>query len=533
MRKKVLGTILTVVMTLSLLLVGCGGEEIESQEGAGQNNEVQQEQNENLVQGDLFSGTIFDELVMGETTTTEVEALLEERILEYEYEYVENAFSSLAGVTTITDEFYEYDALYRYILLGGGKKADYILTEWTVELLLNEDSEYKDVVKRIQDVIDENALTEYTPLENSYSDSLVKGSVIYYPIKKFVMNDKDVIQYIMFGKFANCDSEDAKHIVVMSVGIITEANYQTGEIVKHPTFTFEPIEINPEILQTTEPTEMENYQNIAFYIADTNNYDNARKRIVSIISINEETKEMKLVNVNSMTYFNVGKDVYKRCDYARNIAQNISALNNNLDMDIEDFIALDFQGLSNIVDTMGGVWIDVQGINEADNLTMNQEMTEVTNLVDLPVLENGYQLLNGKQFITYLYYMNRKHESEAVCQAFEVIHEQMQSADGAILEQVLNICHSQAYTSFDKEELEGIKDITDYSYTETGIFPQEDMREGLFMSSSGSCFVPTDLESNVIWLHKFLFNQDNYEVSDTVKEYSEQIEENAEEYRTE
>lgn len=38
-----------------------------------------------------------------------------------------------------------------------------------------------------------------------------------------------------------------------------------------------------------------------------------------------------------------------------------------------------------------------------------------------------------------------------------------------------------------------------------------------------SCVVPVDLQTNVIWLHKFLFNEDDYKPSSNVSEYSDAI----------
>lgn len=238
-----------VMMMVTILLAGCG-QQPENQEDDIQSSEVVQEVDKNVEQGSLFSGTIFDNLIMGETTTADVEKLLEDRILEYEYVHVDNAVHSLCGETTITDEFGEWNALYKYILVGSDAKEDYKLTDWTVELLLNEDSEYKDAVKYIQDTIDANTLDGYSTVEDTYSDDFVKGDVVYYPIEKFKMNDVDGIKYIMFGKYSNCDTEKAKHIIVLSVGIIEEENYLKGEIEKIPTVKLideEPAPLNPPI----------------------------------------------------------------------------------------------------------------------------------------------------------------------------------------------------------------------------------------------------------------------------------------------
>ena len=51
------------------------------------------------------------------------------------------------------------------------------------------------------------------------------------------------------------------------------------------------------------------------------------------------------------------------------------------------------------------------------------------------------------------------------------------------------------------------------------------------LGSSGDCVIPLDLEKNVVLLHEFLFGVEEYQVSDTVKNYSEKIREKVEKYR--
>ena len=75
MKKKVLSKLFLSLITASLLLSGCG-QESENQENDIQSSEVVQEIADNEERGKLFSGTIFDNLVMGETTKADVEKLL-------------------------------------------------------------------------------------------------------------------------------------------------------------------------------------------------------------------------------------------------------------------------------------------------------------------------------------------------------------------------------------------------------------------------------------------------------------------------
>lgn len=535
MRKKILSKILMIVMTASILLTGCG-EQTESREDSAQNSQVVQEVDENVEQGSLFSGTIFDNLVMGETTKTDVEKLLEDRILEYEYVHVDNAIYSMSGKTTITDEFGEWNALYKYILVGSGAREDYKLTDWTVELLLNEDAEYKDAVKYIQNTIDANTLEGYTTIEDNYSDDMVQGDVVYYPIEKFTMNDVDGIKYIMFGKYANCDTEEAKHIIVLSMGIIGEEAYLKGEIEKIPTVKFEDIQINEELMievKESSSNGMDDYQNIAFFFTDLLPTETARCKSASIVSINSLTSGIKIVNVPGALYLNIGDDKYNRYAFAYGYGgaeQAIRALNTNMDMNIQDFIAIDLKSLSEFVDALGGIWIDVP--REIGAAATNEHLMSILGTEEPFVINEGLQLLNGNQVATYAYWYGNGYGAEQIIIA---IGKQMQNMDTEIVNQVINTYFvPKIYTSLDAEEVNVLmKMLSEDNVIDEANFPQEDMRENVKMGSAGSCATSIDLEANVIWLHQFLFGQENYEVSSTVKEYSAEIKEKVEKYKAE
>ena len=54
-------------------------------------------------------------------------------------------------------------------------------------------------------------------------------------------------------------------------------------------------------------------------------------------------------------------------------------------------------------------------------------------------------------------------------------------------------------------------------------FPSEGMINPNARVGKKSVVAPVDLESNVKWLHGFLFNDTEYAVSDDVKKYSQKI----------
>ena len=81
------------------------------------------------------------------------------------------------------------------------------------------------------------------------------------------------------------------------------------------------------------------------------------------------------------------------------------------------------------------------------------------------------------------------------------------------------------YTSLDsKDILDLLGNISNYRIVDEGGFPEETMRDTGNIGAKGSCVIPVNLESNVVWLHQFLFDDANYSVTSNVKEYSNKIE---------
>ena len=104
------------------------------------------------------------------------------------------------------------------------------------------------------------------------------------------------------------------------------------------------------------------------------------------------------------------------------------------------------------------------------------------------------------------------------------IEEQAKKADAATLVKVFNDVIGDVYTSISSDTiLELIGNIANYQIVDQGGFREESMRTVANVGAKGSSVIPLDLESNVVWLHQFLFDDQSYEVTDSVREYSEKI----------
>lgn len=302
------------------------------------------------------------------------------------------------------------------------------------------------------------------------------------------------------------------------------------------------IVINETVQQAVETT-MKGYRNIALFGVDSTKGQltkNTRTDSIMIASINMDTGECKLVSVYRDTYLNLSNDSYNKCNsaYAKGgPEQAINMLNMNLDMNITDFITVGFAGLIDTIDALGGVEIDVK---EAEIVHLNNYQISISGKttdgttytakegVDyIPVTHAGPQVLNGLQATAYCrirYVGDDFQRTERQRTVLMKIAEKAKKASPSTLNEIANSVFGKVYTSLDISEiLEVLANVTSYSITETGGFPEASMRGTGTVGSKGSCVIPKNLESNVIWLHQFLFDDTSYVPSDTVKRCSEKI----------
>lgn len=318
----------------------------------------------------------------------------------------------------------------------------------------------------------------------------------------------------------------------------------------------EQLAIPQEIQQAKEEgdSSMLGYMNIALFGVDATNEKeltkSSRSDSTMIASINMDTGDIKLVSVYRDTYLNIGTDEYRKCNaaYSKGGAkQAVKMLNMNLDMDIQNFVAVGYNGLMEVIDGLGGVYIDVdqeelKHINSYQISIVAQwkyglKLTEETKQSEfevvkkgdyIPVTETGYQLLNGLQATAYCRirytagddYKRAERQREVI----KAIEAQAKKASLTTLTKVFNDAIGDVYTSLDINDLKDLlPKIADYKIVGEDGFPQSNMRVSDNIGAKGSCVVPQSLESNVVWLHQFLFDDTEYTVTGTVKDISDKI----------
>jgi len=279
-----------------------------------------------------------------------------------------------------------------------------------------------------------------------------------------------------------------------------------------------------------------NYMNIALFGVDAKSdselFKGSRSDSMMIASINMDTGDIKLISVYRDTFLNLSNDSYRKCNAAYSYGgaeQAVKMLNMNLDMDIENFVTVGYKGLIDVIDGLGGIYLDIDE-TELKHIN-NYQITIVNDVLKgeyTPVKETGYQKVDGLQAAAYcrIRYGGGDDFKRASRQreVIKGIEEQAKKTDLATLQKVFNKAIENIYTSLENDDiLSLLANISDYRIVEEGGFPQENMRTTANIGAKGSSVIPMSLEDNVVWLHQFLFGVEDYEVSKTVRECSDQI----------
>lgn len=155
-----------------------------------------------------------------------------------------------------------------------------------------------------------------------------------------------------------------------------------------------------EELGITERVEDTGVINIALFGLDARSVkERSRSDSMIVLSIDKKNKKVKMTSLMRDMYVNIpgrGGDRLNHAYAYGGPALAIKTINSNFGLDIKDFITINFWGLEDVIDTLGGVQIDIKPY-EAKALG----------------LKEGPQILNGKQALAYSrlrYYGNGDYE---------------------------------------------------------------------------------------------------------------------------
>ncbi len=295
---------------------------------------------------------------------------------------------------------------------------------------------------------------------------------------------------------------------------------------------FQISEIKTNDIAVDAEEQMKGYWTIAIFGVDAR--DSAIEKstnsdVIILCNVNRDTGEIKLVSVYRDSYLNINDSgSYAKINQAYFVGgpkQAVEALNRNLDLQIQDYMTFNWKAVANAIDVLGGVDIE---LSKAEFYYINSFITETvkaTGIGSRQLTQAGMNHLDGVQAVAYgrlrlmdTDYARTERQRKVIAQAFE----KSKQADMQTLLNLIGAVFPQVSTSIGVDDLvSNAKNISKFHLGETTGFPQA--RGDANMGKKGAVVVPATLESNVIELHKFLFGDESYTPSDTVKKISAKI----------
>ena len=279
---------------------------------------------------------------------------------------------------------------------------------------------------------------------------------------------------------------------------------------------------------------LDGYTNIALFGIDnrsTGKYESGNSDCIMIASINNDTKEVRLISVYRDSFLAVYDDDNLRklnAAYAKGGPTGaVAALNKNLDLDIKEYVAVDFNAVMEVVDALGGIELDISS-KEAETMKIYiNEMNEVMGTNGTAVSGPGLQTVNGIQALAYCrdrYSGGDDYgRTERQRTVISKIVEKAKAASLPTLNKVIDKLFPDISTSLSSSEILGLAaGIKDYELADTQGWPFQLTTERMG-GKLGDVVVPTDLETNVNLLHQYLFDVEDYETTQTVKNISKSV----------
>lgn len=292
------------------------------------------------------------------------------------------------------------------------------------------------------------------------------------------------------------------------------------------------VDINEEDLGISEETQekLSGFRNIALFGVDSrdSNLDKGnRSDCIIIASINQETGEVKLVSVYRDTYVEIEGHGLDKITHAYSYGGPelaLKTLNKNLDLNITEFVTVNFDAVADAVNALGGITIDVEQ-NEIQYLNSYlDETAKVTGLDTSRVTKAGKQTLDGVQAVAYSRIRYTEggdyKRTERMRTVIEAMFDKIKTKSIGEINEFADEILPKIYTNINVGEILGlIPTALNFKISDSIGWPYE--TKGITLDRWYG--VPVTLESNVVDLHKEVFGEEDYTASSDVKNISDKI----------
>lgn len=338
------------------------------------------------------------------------------------------------------------------------------------------------------------------------------------------------------GKEKKKKSKLAKILLIVLIVIVLLLGIVSGGAIWFINNKFDKmqkVELNEEELDINKKTEesLSGYRNIALFGVDSrsNNLEKGnRSDCIIIASINNKTKDVRLISVYRDSYVEIDGHGLDKITHAYSYGSAqlaVKTLNKNLDLNIKEFVTVNFESVANAIDKLGGVAINVESKEELKYLNKNiDETAKVAGKSNEKLTRTGTQTVNGVQAVAYSRIRYTKggdyKRTERMRNVIQAMVKKLKTKSVGELNSFVDFMLPQVYTNIKSGDIiKLLPSATSFKITDSIGWPYE--TKGITLNRWYG--VPVTLESNVQRLHKEVFDENSYTVPDKIKTISDSI----------
>lgn len=248
--------------------------------------------------------------------------------------------------------------------------------------------------------------------------------------------------------------------------------------------------------------------------------------VIMLMVLDKDTGEIKMMSVYRDTCLRID-DKYRKANYAYVTGgplKTITMLNENLDLEIDDYVAFNWKAVATGIDMLGGVRIN---ITEEEMKAINSgipETSKVTGISTALLDDYGHVTLDGVQAVAYCRirkidddFMRTERQRKVITAALA----KAKQTNPLTLKKALKTVIPMIGTSIDDDDIDLIMDnITRIKLVDASGFPFEKYTK---IAHKADYVFADGFSDNVKTLHKILYNDIAYEPSETVLEIEKGI----------
>ena len=296
------------------------------------------------------------------------------------------------------------------------------------------------------------------------------------------------------------------------------------------------IEINEEVKQAKKAVKVEEkketkFRTVALFGVDSRENqieEGTRSDCIILAVIDENSKKISLISVYRDSYFEIHEHGFDKVTNAYEIGGphlSMSTLNTNLDLDITEFVTVNFNSLVDIIDSIGGITLDITASEVKYINGYITETSKVTGKKAEHITKPGRYHLNGVQAVSYTrirYTSGGDYKrTERMRTVLLALVNKAKGLSIGKLNKLADKLLPEIYTNIKSKEIMSMfPKLMKYYIAESRGWPYE--TKGITMDKIWYG-IPITLEENVKKLHEEVYHQTNYTVSSKVKEISNKI----------